>query len=571
MFDAHAEYLRWIDNVTEKELKEDLLSISDNENEIEDRFYRPLSFGTAGMRGVLAMGTNRMNRYTVGRATQGLANYLNQTADKPCVAIAYDSRHQSKEFAEETACILAKNGIKAFLYDRLMPVPMGSFAIRELKCDAGVVITASHNPSVYNGYKVYGSDGCQMTDDAANAVLKEIESLDYFSNIFSTTINEGLESGYIEYISQEVIEEYYNKVLEQRQSPEAPALAPIKIVYTPLNGAGNEPVREVLKRAGHNEVIVVKEQEYPDGDFPTCPYPNPEIPEAKALGLALCDKEKPDLFIATDPDSDRVGAAFPEKDGSYRAITGNEAGILMLDYIIRSRKEHGTMPARPVAVRSIVSSALADQICADAGVEMRVVLTGFKYIGEQILRLEEKGEAERFIFGFEESCGYLSGTYARDKDGVFASMMLAELTSYYKAKGLLVTEVLDNLYRHYGFYKHQVANIAFPGAEGSEKMKKVTANLRNNPPRSIAGFDVDIIEDIKTHKRFDKEGNITPINLPTSDVLAYTLTNGAKVIVRPSGTEPKMKLYITAKEPSEAKSVELCNRLEKDMMSIAGL
>ncbi len=571
MFDAHAEYLRWIDNVTEKGLKEDLLSISDNENEIEDRFYQPLSFGTAGMRGVLAMGTNRMNRYTVGRATQGLANYLKQTADKPRVAIAYDSRHQSKEFAEETACILAKNGIKAFLYDRLMPVPMGSFAIRELKCDAGVVITASHNPSVYNGYKVYGSDGCQMTDDAANAVLKEIESLDYFSNIFSTTINEGLESGYIEYISQEIIEEYYNKVLEQRQSPEAPALAPIKIVYTPLNGAGNEPVREVLKRAGHNEVIVVKEQEYPDGDFPTCPYPNPEIPEAKALGLELCDKEKPDLFIATDPDSDRVGAAFPEKDGSYRAITGNEAGILMLDYIIRSRKEHGTMPARPVAVRSIVSSALADHICADAGVEMRVVLTGFKYIGEQILRLEEKGEAERFIFGFEESCGYLSGTYARDKDGVFASMMLAELTSYYKAKGLLVTEVLDNLYRHYGFYKHQVVNIAFPGAEGSEKMKKVTANLRNNPPRSIAGFDVDIIEDIKTHKRFDKEGNITPIDLPTSDVLAYTLTNGAKVIVRPSGTEPKMKLYITAKEPSEAKSVELCNRLEKDMMSIAGL
>ncbi len=569
--DANLEYRRWLSLVKEEELLADLRSIGEDEREILDRFHQPLSFGTAGMRGVLAMGTNRMNRYTVGRATQGLSDYLNDITENGSVAIAYDSRHQSREFAEETAMILAANGIKAFLYDRLMPVPMGSFAIRELKCSAGVVITASHNPSVYNGYKVYGPDGCQMTDDAANAVLSKIEALDYFEGIRSVPLEEGLASGKIEYISEEVIDRYYENVLAQRQSPEAPAAAPIRIVYTPLNGAGNEPVRKVLAMAGHNDVIVVPEQEFPDGDFPTCPYPNPEMPEAKELGLKLSEKVKPDIFIATDPDSDRVGAAFPEKNGGYRAITGNEAGVLMLDYIIRSRIEHGTMPDRPVAVRSIVSSALADEIAAEAGVEMRVVLTGFKYIGEQILHLEQAGEEERFLFGFEESCGYLSGTYARDKDGVFASMLLAELTSYYKAKGLLVTEVLDGLYERYGYYRHKVANIAFPGPEGGDKMRSVTANLRKAPPAEIAGFRIVQREDILTHEKVDLTGNVQKIELPTSDVLVYSLENGAKVIVRPSGTEPKMKLYITAKEATEAESEQLCNSLEASTKEIAGL
>lgn len=568
---AYSEYQRWLDNVKEEDLLEDLISIKDNKSEIEDRFFQPLSFGTAGMRGVLAMGTNRMNRYTVGRATQGLADYLNDIKKGASVAIAYDSRHQSSEFAQETAQILAANGVKAYLYDRLMPVPMGSFAIRELKCDAGVIITASHNPSVYNGYKVYGSDGCQMTDEAANAVLEKIQALDYFSGIKSVPFNDGIASGTIEYISDDIVEKYYDNVLAQRQNPNAPLDAPITIVYTPLNGAGNEPVREVLKRAGHKNVIVVKEQEMPDGDFPTCPYPNPEMPEAKALGLKLCEEIKPDVFLATDPDSDRVGAAFPEKDGSYRSVTGNEVGILMLDYIIKSRLENGTMPNKPVAVRSIVSSALADDICADAGVEMRVVLTGFKYIGEQILHLEQAEEEERFIFGFEESCGYLSGTYARDKDGVFASLLLSELTSYYKGKGLLVVDVLDKLYEKYGFYRHAVANISFPGAEGSDKMKAVTANLRSNPPKEIAGFKVVVREDIKTHEKIDSNGTVSKIDLPTSDVLAYHLSNGAKVIVRPSGTEPKMKLYITAKESTEAKSLELCRQIEEDTRKIAGL
>ena len=568
---ASLEYQRWLDNVKEPSLLADLVSIKDDKKEIEDRFFQPLSFGTAGMRGILAMGTNRMNRYTVGRATQGLADYLNDLSDSASVAIAYDSRHQSKEFAEETAQILAANGIKAYLYDRLMPVPMGSFAIRELKCDAGVIITASHNPSVYNGYKVYGSDGCQMTDDAADAVLAKIQALDYFDGIKEIQLKAGLDNGLIEYISNDVVEEYYKKVLEQRQNPDAPEKSPITIVYTPLNGAGNEPVREVLKRAGHKNIYIVKEQEMPNGDFPTCPYPNPEMAEAKALGLKLCEEVKPDVFLATDPDSDRVGAAFPEKDGTYRAVTGNEVGVLMLDYIIRSKLENGTMPDRPVAVRSIVSTALADDVCAEAGVEMRVVLTGFKYIGEQILHLEQAGEENRFLFGFEESCGYLSGTYARDKDGVFASLLLSELTSYYKNKGLLVVEVLDSLYEKYGYYRHAVANISFPGAEGSEKMKSVTANLRKEPPKSISGFDVVVREDIKTHERVDMSGNVTAIDLPTSDVLAYHLSNGAKVIVRPSGTEPKMKLYITAKENSEEKSLALCKVLESDTKRIAGL
>lgn len=569
--DANHEYQRWLSLVKEQDLIDDLEKIKDDEQEILDRFHQPLSFGTAGMRGVLAMGTNRMNRYTVGRATQGLSDYLNEITDEGSVAIAYDSRHQSKEFAEETAAILAANGIKAYLYDRLMPVPMGSFAIRELKCSAGVVITASHNPSVYNGYKVYGPDGCQMTDDAANAVLEKIESHDYFSGVNSISFEEGLNNGSIEYISDEVINRYYDNVLQQRQSPEAPSASPIRIVYTPLNGAGNEPVRKVLQMAGHNDVIVVPEQEFPDGDFPTCPYPNPEMAEAKQLGLKLCAEVHPDIFIATDPDSDRVGAAFPEADGTYRAITGNEAGVLMLDYIIRSRLEHGTMPDRPVAVRSIVSSALADEIAKAAGVEMRVVLTGFKYIGEQILHLEQAGEESRFLFGFEESCGYLSGTYARDKDGVFASMLLAELTSYYKSKGLTVVEVLDGLYEKYGYYRHAVANIAFPGPEGGDKMRSVTANLRQTPPAEIAGLKVLEREDIMTHQKVDVNGDVSVIDLPKSDVLIYSLEKGAKVIVRPSGTEPKMKLYITAKEGTEAESDALCKELEKSTRSIAGL
>jgi phosphoglucomutase len=567
--DAFAEYRRWVDNVRNEELKDDLRSIEGNEEEIRSRFSRHLSFGTAGMRGILAAGTDRMNIYSVGRATQGLADYINEEFGGGSVAISYDSRIKSEEFARETASILAANGIKAHIYSRLMPVPMLSYAVRELKCRAGVMITASHNPSQYNGYKVYGSDGCQMTDAAADAVLSRIERHDYFSGIRETDFDEAVADGSVEFIPDDVCEAYYRDLMTCRVNPDLPNA--ISVVYTPLNGAGNEPVRKVLGMCGYDRITVVPEQENPDGNFPTCPYPNPETEEARKLGLELCEKVRPDIFIATDPDADRVGVAFPEKDGSFRSLTGNEAGILMLDYVLRGATENGTLPERAVTVRSIVSSSMADEIAANYGAEMRVVLTGFKYIGEQILLLEQAGESDRFVFGFEESCGYLGGSFVRDKDGVYASMILCELTNYYKSRNTTPLEVLDSLYDKYGYYRHKVANIAFPGADGTEKMQAVTAHLRENPLKEIAGFKVVESDDILKHEHTAEDGTITPIDLPASDVLVYTLENGAKVIVRPSGTEPKMKLYISAKEDSAEKSDLLAEELEKATREAAGL
>jgi len=572
MMDAFAEYSRWLENVKDTELLEDLKTIDGNEEEIKSRFSQHLSFGTAGMRGILAAGTNRMNVYSVGRATQGLADYLNEVFGGGAVAVSYDSRIMSEEFAHETASILAANGIKAYIYSRLMPVPMLSYAVRELKCQAGVMITASHNPSQYNGYKVYGSDGCQMTDDDANAVLRRIEKHDYFSGINNMEYDLALTEGKIEYISRKVCEAYYSDLMTCRINPDIPLKKHnISVVYTPLNGAGLEPVTRVLEMCGYDKVTVVPEQEKPDGNFPTCPYPNPETEEARALGIKLSEKVKPDLFIATDPDADRVGVAFREKDGTYRSLTGNEAGILMLDYVLRGASENGTLPEKAVTVRSIVSSSMADEIAANYGAEMRVVLTGFKYIGEQILLLEQAGEQDRFVFGFEESCGYLGGSFVRDKDGVYASMILCELTSYYKSKKTTPLEVLDSLYDKYGYYRHKVANIAFPGADGSEKMKAVTENLRKSPLTEIAGFKITETDDIMKHEHTSADGTVTPITLPTSDVLVYTLENGAKVIVRPSGTEPKMKLYISAKEDSAEKSDKLAEELEAAIRVAAGL
>ncbi len=569
--DARAEYKRWLENVNDPALAADLEAIENDEKEIADRFSRHLSFGTAGMRGVLAAGTNRMNILTVSRATQGLADYINEVYGGGSVAVSYDSRRQSEEFARLTAAILCANGVKAFIYNRLMPVPMLSYAVRELKCKAGVMITASHNPAEYNGYKVYGYDGCQLTDDDAAAVLARIDRHDYFDGIRTMSFQQALDAGMAEFIKGKLIDGYYAKLLTLRCNPEAPVKKKISIVFTPLNGAGNEPVRKVLELCGHTKVTVVPEQEKPDGDFPTCPYPNPETAEARALGIRLCEEVKPDIFIATDPDCDRVGAAFREADGSYRSITGNEAGLLMLDYIIRARKEAGTMPERPVAVRSIVSSALSDEIARDGGVEMRTVLTGFKYIGEQILLLEQKGESDRFLFGFEESCGYLSGDFVRDKDGVFASMLLCELTAYYKMKHTTPLEVLDGLYQKYGFYRHLVRSLSFPGVEGADKMKGVMDRLRNDPPAELAGFRVTARDDIKKLEHTEADGGVTPIDLPVSDVLCFYLENGSSVIVRPSGTEPKMKFYITAKEPSIAESDELNLKLEKAIMEAAGI
>ena len=568
---AAAEYKRWLGKTEGTAYYDELKKMEPFTQEIEESFARELSFGTAGMRGILGLGTFRMNRFTVGRATQGLADYINEVFGGGEVAISYDSRIQSEEFARETAAILAANGIKAHIYSRLMPVPLLSFATRYLNCKAGVMITASHNPAIYNGYKVYGSDGCQMTDVDADAVLARINKRDYFD--FKTVdFEEARSQGKIEFIPKKVVEAYYTSVSKCRVNPYAPMKKGIRIAYTPLNGAGNEPVRRVLEMCGHKKVFVVKEQEKPDGNFPTCPYPNPETEKARNLGIKLAKLKKCDLLIATDPDSDRVGVVFKDgKPGKYRSITGNEAGVLMLDYIIRCRKQNGTLPERAVAVRSIVSSSLADEICRDNGVEMRQVLTGFKYIGEQILLLEQAGEADRFIFGFEESCGYLSSTDVRDKDGVYAAMLLAEMTSYYKSIGTTPLQVLDGIYAKYGYYRNRVANIQFPGVDGPEKMTAVMEKLRENMPSEIAGIKVAETDDILKGEHRNADGSITKINLPASNVLSFHMENGAKVIVRPSGTEPKMKLYITAKEASIAASDKLAKELEDAVKAYAGL
>jgi phosphoglucomutase len=570
--DAFAEYTRWLENVKNEALLEDLRSIEGNDEEIRGRFHEHLSFGTAGMRGVLQAGSNRMNIYTVGRATQGLADYINEVYGGGAVAVSYDSRIMSEEFAHETASILAANGVKAYIYNRLMPVPMLSFAVRELKCQAGVMITASHNPSQYNGYKVYGSDGCQLTDDDADAVLKRIQNHDYFSGINDIDFDKAVSEGKIEFIAKKVCDAYYDALMGCRINPDIPLKKHnVSVVYTPLNGAGNEPVRRVLEMCGYNKVTVVPEQESPDGNFPTCPYPNPETAEARRLGLELSAKVNPDLFIATDPDADRVGVAFREKDGSYRSLTGNEAGIIMLEYILSGLTENGRLPEGAVVCRSIVSSSMADEIAAHYGAEMRTVLTGFKYIGEQILLLEQAGEEDRFVFGFEESCGYLGGSFVRDKDAVYASMILCELTSYYKSKGTTPLEVLDSLYDKYGYYRHRVDNVEFPGADGVDNMKALTASLRKEPLTEIAGFSVVETEDIMKHEHTLPDGTVTAIDLPTADVLIYTLENGAKVIVRPSGTEPKMKLYLSAKEDSAEKSDALVDVLNDGIKSATGL
>lgn len=563
------EYELWKKKVSEEDLKEELKKIEGKDVEILSRFGASLTFGTAGLRGILGVGTDRMNVYTVRHATQGLADYVNERYGGGAVAISYDSRNMSREFAEESAAVLAGNGVTAYIYDRLMPTPMLSFAVRELKAKAGIMITASHNPAAYNGYKAYGSDGCQMTAEDAGAVYSRIQKVDIFDGIKYKSFADGIADGSIKYISKFVIEQYYNEVLRCKISGTVCEAFPISIVYSPLNGTGNEPVRRIIEELGINDVYIVKEQEKPDGNFPTCTYPNPETKEALSLGLKLCEEKKPDLFIATDPDADRVGVAFKEEDGSFRILSGNEVGALLLNYIIEARTKNNTMPKDPVAVKSIVSTALADEIARHGGVEMKTVLTGFKYIGEQILFLEQKGESERFIFGFEESCGYLSGAYVRDKDAVLATMLLCEMTSYYKSKGTTPLAVLEGLYETYGYYMNRVINKEFPGVNGTAEMKAVMDALYENYPERIAGYQVTSVIDYK--KRVRKSLTLkteSPVNLPEADVIEFLLENGASVMVRPSGTEPKMKVYMSANEKTREESAQVLDKLEKSAKSI---
>lgn len=558
-------YDLWLKKAAEDtDLTKELENIKGNDDEIYDRFYRELEFGTAGLRGIIGAGTNRMNIYVVRHATQGLANYLNKKYKSASVAIACDSRIKSELFVKEAARVLAGNGIKAYVAKELQPTPVVSFAVRELKCQAGIMVTASHNPAAYNGYKCYGDDGCQMTDENADAVYSEIQAIDCFNDIKLADFEQGLTDGLIEYIKDSLYDSYIENVKKQAVNAGVCENSGLKVVYTPLNGAGNKLVRRVLKEIGINDVEVVKEQEKPDGNFTTCPYPNPEIRGALQLGLDLCDKVKPDLLLATDPDSDRVGIAVKEDDGSYRLMSGNETGIMLTNYILSCRKALNNLPENPIVVKTIVTTNLINRICKKYGCELRNVLTGFKYIGEQILELEKNKEENRYIFGFEESYGYLAGTYVRDKDAVVASMLICEMAAYYKKQGKSLSEVIDSLYKEYGYYKNVTLSFEFEGAAGMQKMNDIMSSLRKEIPQQINGSKVVDVQDYLESVSYDiVSGTKEAINLPKSNVIAFSMENKCAVTVRPSGTEPKIKLYITA----VGKDEESAKKLSKELVS----
>lgn len=563
-------YQSWRKNaVDDPDLQSELSAIENDAEAIQDRFYRDLAFGTGGLRGVIGAGTNRMNIYTVRKATQGLANYVKEAFSEPSVAISYDSRIKSTDFAKAAAEVLAANGVKVHIYTELKPTPMLSFAVRALHCSAGIMVTASHNPAKYNGYKAYGSDGCQMTIDAADAVLAKINALDIFNDVKHMPFDEALAAGMISYIGDDVIEDYFRNVLAQGINTDLCAKSGLKIVYTPLNGTGNKPVRTILNRIGIQEVTVVKEQENPDGNFTTCPYPNPEIREALQLGLQYCDQVKPDLLLATDPDADRVGIAVPDGKGGYALFSGNEVGAMLLEYICEQRIQKGTMPKHPVAVKTIVTTDIVEAICKAYGVELIEVLTGFKFIGEQIGFLEEKGEEGRYIFGFEESYGYLAGSYVRDKDAVVASMLICEMAAYYRTKGISMMQARENLYQKYGVYVHAQHSFTFEGESGMIRMQNIMEHLRTHRPEQIDNLKVIQFADYEKQVSIDlTTGTETAITLPQSNVLSFTLEQGAKVIIRPSGTEPKIKAYYTTTAATEAEAAAKKDELDAAFSAI---
>lgn len=545
-------YHTWLKNVADNPAyTRELTAIESDENEIKDRFYQNLTFGTAGLRGVLGLGTNRMNVYTVGQATQGLADYLCKTCGSPSAAIAYDSRINSDVFARETARVFAANGVKVYLYSELMPTPALSYAVREYGCDTGVVITASHNPAKYNGYKAYDSTGCQIGPEVADEVMANIGKTDIFTGVKRVDFDEALADGRINYIPEEFVQQYIDRVFREGFNAEACGKAGLKLVYTPLNGAGNRCVRTILQKAGVTDITVVKEQENPDGNFPTCPYPNPEMKEALQLGMDYCRRTGADLLLATDPDADRVAVAVKTDTGDYQILTGNEVGVLLLDYICTVRSGTGRMPGNPVTVKSIVSSKLADAVAKEHKVEMVNVFTGFKFIGEVIAELEKKGGMDRFIFAFEESCGYLSGGYVRDKDAVDASLLLVEMASAYKLAGKTLLDELNAIYGRHGIYRNEVESFAFEGADGMAKMAAIMEGLRKNPPAEIGGDKVTTRIDYGTCVRVEN-GVESPTGMISSNVLEYGLDTGCTVIVRPSGTEPKIKLYYSLTAGTEA-------------------
>ena len=557
--DVRVELERWIANVPDEELAAELAEMkkaadAGDDSAAVDAFFQDLAFGTAGLRGTLGAGTNRMNVYTVGRATQGFADYLNANFENPSVAIARDSRNKGELFVQVTASILAANGIVAHVYPKISPVPTLSFAVRDLGCSGGICMTASHNPAAYNGYKAYGPDGCQITSEAAKSISASIANTDAFSGVKTMGFDEAVASGMVKWIDDAVLERYYDAVLSKSVSSlsaEQVAEAPLKLVYTPLNGTGLIPVTTVLERAGITDITVVPEQREPNGDFPTCPYPNPEIREAMQKGIDLCEEVHPDLLLATDPDADRVGVACKDGDG-YTLLTGNEMGVLLLDYIARMRSERGEDLSDKVAVTTIVSSAMVDALAAEYGFELRRCLTGFKYIGDIITELSDAGQVDRFIFGFEESYGYLSGDHVRDKDAVNASLLICQMAQDYKLRGMNLAQAMRALYEKHGWWLNRTASVSFPGAAGAETMRGIMAKLREQAPSELAGRAVEAV--------VDYEGGVN--GLPSANVVEFDVEGGNKVIVRPSGTEPKIKLYVFAKDADRAAADALLDALE---------
>ncbi len=570
--DYKQEYERWL-KLADAETVQELTAISNDENEIKDRFYKDLEFGTAGLRGVLGAGSNRMNTYVVGQATQGLANQLlttNPGKEDLSVVIAYDSRHKSDVFAKEAARILAANGIKVYLFEELKPVPELSFSVRYLKTTAGIAITASHNPAKYNGYKVYGADGAQMNPELASIVLEEIGKIDRFCDVkkcdFDTAVNEGQ----IVMIGDEVEEAYLDRVQEQCINPELAKEKgnTLKFVYTPFHGAGNKPVRKILDRIGFTNVVVVKEQELPDGDFPTVASPNPENKESFALAVEYAKDCGADLIVGTDPDSDRVGIMVKNEQGEYSSFTGNQVGALLTEYILSSLKERGELPEDGYVVKTIVTTNIIEEMCKAYGVSMKEVLTGFKFIGEKIKESEETGVGT-YLFGFEESYGYLKGTYARDKDAVVAVMLIAEMALYYQEKGSSIFQQMDKIYQKYGYYREQVESVTMEGIEGLSKIQSIMETVRKNPPAMVAGKKVLAVRDYKTSIRTDlSTGETDKILLPVSNVIYLELEDGNNFIIRPSGTEPKIKLYCLLRGETQEEAEKLCELVKQDIAEL---
>ncbi len=565
-------YQQWLENATaDPDIVRELEEIKGDSEAISDRFYKDLAFGTGGLRGVIGAGTNRMNIYTVGRATQGLAEYVNSVTENGKVAIAYDSRIKSETFARHSAAILAANGITVYIYKELMPTPMLSFAVRHLKCDAGIVITASHNPAKYNGYKAYGPDGSQLNLDASEYVLSIMNKVDIFTEVKSIGFEEGIANGLINYIGDDVINAYLDSVQAQAVNPTVCSENDIKVIYTPLHGSGNKPVRAILKRISLNDVTVVPEQELPDGNFPTAPYPNPELRQTFECALKLAADLNPDLLLATDPDSDRVGIAV-NHGGEFVLLSGNQVGALLLNYVLSQKQALGTLPKNPVAVKTIVTTEICQKIADKYGCTLINTLTGFKFIGEQIGLLEEKGELERYQFGFEESYGYLAGGYVRDKDAVVASMLICEMVCYYKTQNKTLIDVLNGLYDEFGYYDNSQVSFAFEGQSGMQKMNDIMQNLRTAPPADIAGYKVcevaDYMESVRT---ITATGEKTTINLPKSDVLEFVLDGGNSLIVRPSGTEPKIKFYVSTIGASPDDASAVSDNIKNSIKELLGI